>query len=191
MPPEPMDEGETEQQPAQGVETIFSRPTRAIEESTGAVSSVALDNRELTQVHHYVLFNSENIQQFREMHKSLMEDKLRRGHRRISNDTIYKHHMEKFCGWFRCHVMSMTNADRESTGLTDTLITLSKGPYTSVNRLKHYVINGRDDVEGMTIEASIIGPRDLHEMDNFDECDFIDDESNDEDDNEVEYSDDE
>ena len=36
----------------------------------------------------------------------------------------------------------MTDADRESTGLTDTLITLSKGPYTSVNRLKHYVING-------------------------------------------------
>nr|POE96773.1 hypothetical protein CFP56_27439 [Quercus suber] len=48
----------------------------------------------------------------------------------------------------------------------------------------------QDDVEGMTIDASIIGPRDLHEMDNFDECDFIDDESNDEDDNEVEYSDD-
>nr|POF07988.1 hypothetical protein CFP56_55302 [Quercus suber] len=186
----------------EGVETIFSRPTRAIEESTGAVSSVALDNRELTQAHRYVLFNFENIQQFREMHKSLMEDELRRGHRRISNDTFHKHHMEKFCGWFRCHVMSMTDADRESTGLTDTLIMLSKGPYTSVNRLKHYVINGtdvgrddlcwsRDDVEGMTIDASIIGPRDLHEMDNFDDCDFIDDESNDEDDNEVEYSDDE
>ena len=37
----------------------------------------------------------------------------------------------------------MTNADRESTALTDTLITLSKGPYTSVNWLKHYVINFR------------------------------------------------
>ena len=36
----------------------------------------------------------------------------------------------------------MTDADRESNGLTDTLITLSKGPYTSVNRLKHFVING-------------------------------------------------
>nr|POE89145.1 hypothetical protein CFP56_74746 [Quercus suber] len=178
----------------EGVETIFSRPTRAIEESTRAVSSVALDNKELTQAHRYVLFNSENIQQFREMDKSLMEGELRRGHRRISNDTIHKHHMEKFCGWFRCHVMSMTDADRESTGLTDTLIMLSKGPYTLVNRLKHYVINGddlcwsQDDVEGMTIDASIIGPRDLHEMDNFDECDFIDDESNNEDDNEVKYS---
>ena len=35
----------------------------------------------------------------------------------------------------------MTNSDRESTSLTDTIITLSKGPYTLVNRLKHYVIN--------------------------------------------------
>ena len=50
---------------------------------------------------------------------------------------------------------------------------------------------GGDDVEGMTIDASIIGPRDLHEMDNLDQCEFIDDESNDEDDNEVKYNDDE
>ena len=47
---------------------------------------------------------------------------------------------------------------------------------------------GRDDVEGMTIDTSIIGPRDLHEMESLDECEFIDDESNDENDNEVEYS---
>ena len=36
----------------------------------------------------------------------------------------------------------MTDVDRESTGLTNTLITLSKGSYTSINQLKHYVING-------------------------------------------------
>ena len=36
----------------------------------------------------------------------------------------------------------MTDADRERTSLNDTIITLSKGPYTLVNRLKHYVING-------------------------------------------------
>ena len=36
----------------------------------------------------------------------------------------------------------MTDADREKTSLTDTIITLSKGPYTLVNRLKYYVING-------------------------------------------------
>ena len=49
---------------------------------------------------------------------------------------------------------------------------------------------GRDDVEGLTIDASIIGPRDSQEMDNLNECEFIDDESNDEDDNEVKYNDD-
>ena len=49
-----------------GVETIFNRPTRMMEESTGAVSSVTLNNREFTQAHRYVLFNSENIYQFRE-----------------------------------------------------------------------------------------------------------------------------
>ena len=48
----------------EGVETIFNRPTRTMEESTGAVSSVILDNKEFTQAHRYVLFNSENIYQF-------------------------------------------------------------------------------------------------------------------------------
>ena len=38
------------------------------------------------------------------MHKSMVEDELRRGHRRISEPIIQKHHMEKFCGWFRSHV---------------------------------------------------------------------------------------
>ena len=32
----------------EGVETIFNRPTRMMEESTRAVSSVTLENRELT-----------------------------------------------------------------------------------------------------------------------------------------------
>ena len=43
----------------------------------------------------------------------------------------------------------------------------------------------------MTIDASIIGERDLHEMDNLDDCEFIDNESNNEDDNKVEYNNDE
>ncbi|KAF3962526.1 hypothetical protein CMV_012969 [Castanea mollissima] len=100
----------------EGVETIFNRPTRTIEESTGVVSIVTLSNREWTQAHRYVLFNSENINHFREMHKRLMEDELRKGHHRISEAIIYKHHMEKFCSWFRCHVMSLTIADREREG---------------------------------------------------------------------------
>nr|POE50251.1 hypothetical protein CFP56_45852 [Quercus suber] len=49
----------------------------------------------------------------------------------------------------------------------------------------------RDDVEGMTIDASIIAERDLHEMDNLDNCEFINDESNNEDDNKDEYTEDE
>ena len=36
----------------------------------------------------------------------------------------------------------MTDADRERTSLTDTIITLSKEPYPLVNWLKHNVING-------------------------------------------------
>ena len=43
----------------------------------------------------------------------------------------------------------------------------------------------------MIIEASIIGERDLHEIDNLDDCEFIDDESNNEDDNKDEYNEDE
>ena len=43
----------------------------------------------------------------------------------------------------------------------------------------------------MTIDASIIGERDLHEIDNLDDCEFIDDESNNEDDNKDEYNEDE
>ena len=50
----------------EGVETIFNRPTRTIEESTGPVSIVILNNTEWTQAHRYVLFNSENINRFRE-----------------------------------------------------------------------------------------------------------------------------
>nr|POF19532.1 hypothetical protein CFP56_47711 [Quercus suber] len=48
-----------------------------------------------------------------------------------------------------------------------------------------------DDIEGMTINASIIAERDRHEVNNLDECEFIDDESDNEDDNEDEYTNDE
>ena len=38
------------------------------------------------------------------MYKSMVEDELQKGHRRISASIIHKHHMKKFCGWFRSHV---------------------------------------------------------------------------------------
>ena len=47
----------------------------------------------------------------------------------------------------------MIDADRERTSLTNTIITLSKGPYTLVNRLKYYVIN-RLKFRSSNIEAN-------------------------------------
>ena len=48
----------------------------------------------------------------------------------------------------------------------------------------------RDDLDGMTIDASIIAERDHHGVNNLDDCEFIDDESNNENDNEYEYTED-
>ena len=48
----------------------------------------------------------------------------------------------------------------------------------------------QDDVEGMTIDAFIIVERDLYEIDNLDYYEFIDDESNNEDNNKDEYNED-
>jgi len=49
----------------------------------------------------------------------------------------------------------------------------------------------RDNLEGMTINASIIAERDLHGVNDLDNCEFIDDESDNEDDNKDEYTEDE
>ena len=46
----------------------------------------------------------------------------------------------------------------------------------------------RDDVEGMTIDASIIFEGDLHKVNNLDDCEFFDDESDNEDDNEDKFT---
>ena len=47
----------------------------------------------------------------------------------------------------------MTNADKESIAITDTLITLSKWPYTLVHWLNHYVING-SKFRSLNVEAN-------------------------------------
>ena len=49
----------------------------------------------------------------------------------------------------------------------------------------------RDDLEGMTIDASIITERDRQGVNKEDDCEFIDDESDNEADNEDEYTEDE
>nr|XP_023893433.1 uncharacterized protein LOC112005415 [Quercus suber] len=92
----------------EGVETIFNRPTRLIEGSTGPVLSMELMNIELSQAHRYILFSSKEI--------------------------------TKFIDWLRHHVVTMTDADRAR--LSDTIIILSRWPYETVKRMKHYVING-------------------------------------------------
>ena len=48
------------------VETVFNRPVRNVEESTGAVVSITLDSNSWIQAHRYVLFNCEEITPFRE-----------------------------------------------------------------------------------------------------------------------------
>ena len=48
------------------VETVFNRPVRDVEESTGAVVSITLDSNSWIQAHPYVLFNCEEITPFRE-----------------------------------------------------------------------------------------------------------------------------
>ena len=35
------------------------------------------------------------------MHKHVIEDELRKVYRCITDRVIHKHHMEKFCAWFR------------------------------------------------------------------------------------------
>nr|XP_023922827.1 uncharacterized protein LOC112034251 [Quercus suber] len=87
-----------------GVETIFNRPTRLIEGSTGPVLSMELMNIELTQAHRYILFSSKEITKFIEMHRKLVEEELQNAHRRVSENVINKHHMEQFCSWLRHHV---------------------------------------------------------------------------------------
>ena len=57
------------------------------------------------------------------MHKGMVENELRRGHRRISETIIYKHHMEKFCGWFRSHV-HMTSSTSQACNFPISRITV-------------------------------------------------------------------
>ncbi|KAK9987838.1 hypothetical protein SO802_028077 [Lithocarpus litseifolius] len=197
----------------EGVETIFNRPTRVIEESTGVVSSVTLDNREFTQAHRYVLFNSENISQIREGYKTdefgfpmvKFTHSIHGGEELVdepyvlASQAIQVFYVEdkRQKDWY---VVVKTEArdvfdagigphcDEDDTyGFYENILY----SITSNDASREILRWGRDDVEGMTIDASIIGERELHEMDNVDDCEFNDDESNDEDDNEVEYNDDE
>lgn len=47
------------------VETVFNRPARNVEGSTGSISHFELDQKSWTQAHRYVLFNTDEITPFR------------------------------------------------------------------------------------------------------------------------------
>ena len=49
----------------ESVETVFNRSIRNNEEFTGAMLSITLDQKSMTQVHRYVLFNCDEIIPFR------------------------------------------------------------------------------------------------------------------------------
>ena len=48
-----------------GIETIFTRPIRMVENSTGVVFYFTPSQTELIQAHRYILFNCANIGHFR------------------------------------------------------------------------------------------------------------------------------
>uniref|UniRef100_A0A2N9G202 DUF4218 domain-containing protein n=1 Tax=Fagus sylvatica TaxID=28930 RepID=A0A2N9G202_FAGSY len=104
----------------------------------GAMLSITLDQKSMTQAHRYVLFNCDEIIPFRNVHKDRIKAQLHP--RRVSDDQIHKIHMEKFCDWFREHVVLMTDAENEK--LTHIVRCLARGPNNEARRLKRYVTNG-------------------------------------------------
>ena len=49
-----------------GIETIFTRPIKMVENSTGAVTYFTPGQTELIQAHRYILFNCADVGHFRE-----------------------------------------------------------------------------------------------------------------------------
>ncbi|XP_020090215.1 uncharacterized protein LOC109711523 isoform X3 [Ananas comosus] len=85
------------------VETIFNRPARNIDGSIGATSHIHLDQKTWMQAHRYVLFNSNEINPFRSIHKDIIK-RQKRG-TRPSEAVINKIHMENFVDWFQSYAL--------------------------------------------------------------------------------------
>ncbi|KAH7836026.1 hypothetical protein Vadar_032056 [Vaccinium darrowii] len=96
------------------VETIFNRPARNVEGSTGAITNIELDQKSWAQAHRYVLFNSDEIMPFRVQHKELIKRQSRP--RRLIDEVINRIHAEKFCYWFRSHVGVMDDTRKQQLG---------------------------------------------------------------------------
>lgn len=119
------------------VETVFNRPARNVEGSTGAIMNIELDQKSWTQAHRYVLFNSDEIMPFRVEHKEHIK---RQSRRRLTDEVVNRIHSEKFCDWFRSHVGVMDDTRKQH--LADKIKWLAQGPNTEARRFKRYVING-------------------------------------------------
>ncbi|XP_075645873.1 uncharacterized protein LOC142617065 [Castanea sativa] len=67
-------------------------------------------------------------------------DHLKELHPNVANDVMEKQHMERFCHWFKYHVLSMDVDEREK--LPEKVIWLARYPDNEVKWFKHYVLNG-------------------------------------------------
>ncbi|KAF3958700.1 hypothetical protein CMV_016415 [Castanea mollissima] len=108
----------------------------------------------------------DEITPFRTVHRNHLKEL----HPNVANDVIEKQHMERFCHWFKYHVLSMDVDERKK--LPEKVIWLARYPDNEVKR----------DVEGTIYETPLFVERELVEDDNIDDEEFIDDvyESNDE-----------
>ncbi|XP_058210406.1 uncharacterized protein LOC131322874 isoform X1 [Rhododendron vialii] len=108
------------------VETVFNRPPRNVEGSTGLISHFELDQKSWMQAHRYVLFNTDEITPFRVEHKEHIK---RQSHpRRLTDEAINRIHSEKFCDWFRSYVGVMDDTKKQQ--LADKIKWLAQGPNT-------------------------------------------------------------
>ncbi|GMP88319.1 hypothetical protein CsSME_00040354 [Camellia sinensis var. sinensis] len=122
----------------ESIETVFNRPLRNVEDSTGAIMNIELDQKSWIQAHRYVLFNNDEIQPYRIEHKEHIKRQSRP--RRLTDEVLNKMHMEKFCEWFRSYVVAMDDTRKQQ--LADEIKWLAQGPNTLARRFKRYVVNG-------------------------------------------------
>ncbi|KAF7808155.1 uncharacterized protein G2W53_040316 [Senna tora] len=89
-----------------------------------------------TQAHRYVLFHSEEISLLRQKHK----DAIKRQHRprRLSDEVVYKLHMENFYRWLRLYV----EQNDLNGGISDEVRLLARGPNSEAKSFNKCMING-------------------------------------------------
>ncbi|RVW72866.1 hypothetical protein CK203_057205 [Vitis vinifera] len=109
--------------------TIFKCMGRTIGKSTSRV----LSTEEWSQAHLYVLTNCEEVTSFIEEHKQSIRVKPRIRARDV--DLI---HTREFISWFEERIIQM----RHEGPISEHILSLSRGPSTSVTCYRGYIING-------------------------------------------------